>query len=905
VNRLYSVSILLTILLVTASCAFAQESGAGRISGRVLSQSTGKPLERASISCISKKDSALLSYTFSNAKGEFILEKIPREKKVNVFVSYYGCIDSVATVELKTDQLNTGEWLLQSKSVNLKGIEVTAAKAPFSIRNDTLEFDASVFKLEANAPVAALLKKLPGLMIDNNGTITVNGKTVTKIQVDGRDFFGDNKEATTKYLPADIIDKVQVVPTKTIAQQRSLSVKPPSEDVTLNLTLKKDKKAGVIGNVSAGAGSQQRYNVDGMINSFRDPGRISLLGSVTNTGESPGGAMITMASPGGQAGAGGGLSEQQTGSININTKYGTKLSADVSYNYSGAKNTTEQTIEHLNLIPGNSFSNNSSNAAVSHSKQHQFYTGITYEQDSLTLWTFRPMASFGKTSSSTNSNALSQTTAGKLLNTLVSRAESQNNNINLGNELVFNKTSRNRKFNMNSSWRFGYNHKNSEQQNISFNNFYTDEVITQRDSINQQENERENNYTNNLTLNLSADIGKGFVVALDYILDAVSNEQLKEVFNYDKGGSIDSTLSGHNKNSSFTQTPSAQFAWKSKRLSIALNAGMRFMQQQNRLLWKDSVINIHQQQFSPNLQLNYTFKKGGQIFAGYSVSSSAPSAEQLSPVIDNSNPLFIKKGNPSLKGTFIQNVFTNIFYYDPIHASSMNLNAGLSFSGNQIVSDQRYDSMGRQISTYQNVNGSWTFNVQASVSRRKQWDNWTLSAGLNVGTARSNIIGFVSGQKNSSVDWKSRGGFFGSIEFKKLFTLSPSLSMQVSKTSYSLSGIQPITYNTKSCRMDLQLTPVKRVAFMGDVNYTYNSQQPAIFLCSSSVAYKFLKKEQLVLKYRVNDIFNNNKSISRSTTATYMETREVNALQRYMMISVQYFFGKMGAQQGVIQAVSL
>jgi hypothetical protein len=899
--------LLLPFLLVTFSCAFAQETGAGNISGRIINQTTRKPLERASISCISKKDSALISYTFSNEKGEFILEKIPREKILKIFVSYYGFTDTVTTVELKTDQLNTGDWLMQPKSVNLKGIEVTAAKAPFSIRNDTLEFDATAFKLEANAPVAALLKKLPGLMIDHNGTITVNGKTVSKIQVDGRDFFGDNKEATTKYLPADIIDKIQVVPTKTIAQQRSLAVKPPSEDITLNLTLKKDKKAGVIGNVSAGVGTQQRYNVDGMINSFRDPTRISLMGSLSNTGDSPGGGGVVMAIAGGApGGADGGLSELQTLGLNLNTKYGKKIAADASYNYSGTRNTTAQTVEHLNLIPGNSFSNNSSNRSASHGNQHFFYTGITYEQDSLTQWTFRPMVSYGKANSSANSTATSQTTEGKLLNTLASQTEGQNKDLNISNEIVFNKTSRNRKFNMNSSWKFAYNNKNSEQQHFSFNNFYRDGIITQKDSINQQVKEHENNYTTNLTVNLSADVGKGFVVAFDYILDAISNKQLKEVFNNDKEGSIDSILSGNNKNSSVTQTPSAQFAWKSKQLSIALNAGMRFMQQQNRLLWKDSVINIHQRQFSPNLQFNYSFKKGGGLFAGYSVSSSAPSAEQLSPVIDNSNPLFIKKGNPALKGTFMQNLYTNMFYYDAVHATSMNLNGNLSFSGNQIVSDQHYDSLGRQISTYQNVNGSWTFSVQAAVSRRKQWTNWTISGSLNAGTARNNNIGFVSGQKNVSADWRTSGSFYGSIDFKKLFSLSPSLSISVNKTSYSLAGIKSITSNTKRYGMDVQLTPVNRIAFTGDMHYTYNSQQPSVFICGSSVAYKFLKKEQLVLKYRVNDIFNNNKSVSRTTTATYMETREVNALQRYMLISIQYFFGKMGgAEAGVTQAVSL
>jgi hypothetical protein len=829
------------------SCAMAQEKIT--ITGRILNGANGKPLFPATISCDSLS-------THTNDKGQFTFT-IPAGKTIKA--SAYGFKDSSAV-------FHGGDWTLYPKPIDLAGIEVKAAKDPFTMRHDTLEFDASAFKLSENAAVADLLKKLPGLLIDRDGTITVNGKVVNKIKVDGRDFFGDNKDAATKYLPADIIDKVQVAPTKTLAQQRSLSVQAPSDDVTINLTLKKNKNTGIIANVSAGAGTRSRYNADGMINSFQRPTRLSVMGTVTNA-DGGGGRVMAV----GGSGAGG-LTTQQSGSINLNIGKAT----DLTYSYAGRTNTGEQQTDHLNLIPGNSFTNYTNNNNVTRSDQHQLYSNINYEQDTLTSWSIRPSFGIGRTNNATTSNETAQTTDGKILNTLFSRMDSRGNNLSIGNDISFNKTSRNKKLNLNTTWRFGLNNKEEDQHNFN--------VINQKDSTNQDVHIRDNNLNNNFTFNLSADIGKGFVVALDYTLDVLYNNQLREVKN-------DSALSGESKNYNISHAPSLQLAWRSDRFSIALNSGMRITQQNNHL--KDSVINIHQQQFSPNLQLNYNFAKSGNLFTGYSVSSSAPSPEQLSSVVDNSNPLFIKKGNPALKSTFTQNIFSNLFYYNPANAISLNAMGNASFFRNQIVNDQYYDSTGKQTSTYQNVSGAWMFNLQGNFSIRKQLNNWNISSGASLGGGKTNNIGFVSRQKNVSVEWKTRGSLFCSIDFKKLFTLSPSFNMELNKTSYSLPGINELNYTTKSARMEWLLMPVKRVEISGDANYSYNSGLPSVFICNGATSYKFLKKEQLVLKFSVRDIFNNNMNISRTTTATYIETKQGNALQRYMMISLQFFFGQM------------
>ena len=796
----------------------------------------------------------------------------------------------------------------QPKVIGLKTVEITVAKPPFTLRNDTLEFDASIIKLTANASVLQLLKKLPGVVIDNDGSIKVNGKTVTKIKVDGREFFGDNKQAATQYLPADIVDKVEVTAAKDIASTRSLAVKAPSEDATINLVLKKDKNTGIMANITAGAGNRDRYLANGMISSMRNPTRISIMGGLKNVADDGGtGAVAMTVGPGmgGSMGGDGGLSENRNGNINLNTRLGKKLTLDANYMYNGTKNIKTEDVNRLNLLPDNSFSNQSNNETSSRDDQHQLYTNIVFEKDSLTTWTFRPNAGFGKNNQTLQTHSFSETSTGQMLNTSTVQNNTEAHTRNIGNEINFNKTSRNKKVNLNTTWNFGINNKASTAHNASLNNFYADNIINKRDSLYQYIHSSEKNFSNNFMFNLSADIGHGFVVALDYTLNTTSNDQLREVFNYDplsgKYQDRDSALSSSNKNVSLTHAPSVQLAWKSEKFSVALNTGMRIMQQENHLRWLDSVIKIHQQQFAPNLQLNYSVSKYGRLFANYSISSSAPTAEQLSPVADNTNPLFIKTGNPLLKGTFTQNLMAMFFYYQPVSGLSISLNSNGSFARNEIVADQFYDSLGRQTSTWQNVNGTWRMMLGGNISLREKCNDWTINNGLTIGVDKNRSIGFVDRQKNIADGWTGRASIYVSISYKEWLTISPAVSVNVNKTTYSLPGISGVNYNTQRLNMQWQLIPVKRLELSGDMLYNFNSQiavpdQRRYFVCNSAVAYSFGKKEQLKLKCRVNDIFNNNTNVSNITTATYVETRQVNALQRYVMLSVQYFFGKMGPQ---------
>jgi len=866
-------TLLYVLFLLLPFCAYAQK---GFVKGRIIDKETGKTLEAASISAVGKKDSALLAYTFSNGKGEFTLGGLPVDHELEVFVSYNGYRDTVVVLKVSS---NYQTWPLTRQSVHLKEVEISARRPPFQMRNDTLEFDATAFKLLPNAAVKDLLKKLPGVIIDQQGNITVNGKKATKIKVDGRDFFSGNLQAATENLPGDMIEKVQVTETKSLEQERSLAVRTPSEDVTINLKLKKSRKNGLFGNASAGIGTDSRYTGNASVNSFGDPARLSFYGAAGNAPNGEAGVVATVA--GTSSSSFGGITDAQSAGLNLNTKYGKKVSIDANYNFSRNETRKETFRDRLNLLPDSSFWYNSRESEQDDSRNHSLSAGITYERDSFTVLTVRPTIQFG------NKRGASFISAGS--HAMATRVINDGEQWGFGNEVSFNKTTKDRRFNLNVTWRMGMNNRSDQQLN---NSTYDLDTIDQHTTL----DERMVNH--NATFSLSGKIGGRFVAALEYTLDRNSGSLLKETFS-SNSKLLDSTLSGYNRNNNTTQVPSAQIAYKGERLSVALNAGIRFMRQENKLLWKDSAISIRQQQFSPNLQMNYTMGQNGHLGLGYGVSSTAPTAEQLAPAADNSNPLYIRLGNPALKTGITHSFYANMFSYIPQKGIGMNMMANGTFMGNQIVNDVFYDTSGRQVSTFRNVSGGRMINLTAMAHGTRKWKGWNIRGGLSIGGNNNREIGFVEKQRNISSGWKMNGSLDVSVSWKELYALFLGAERGLNKTTYSL--LKDVSYNTQGYSMQLKVTAIKRLEISCDMNYKYNSEIRSVTVWNSAIGYRFLKKEQLTVRLSVNDIFNGNTNISRTTGPAFIENVRVNALQRYGMLTLKYNFNRFAGEAAPVQ----
>jgi hypothetical protein len=351
------------------------------ITGIIKSGDDKEVLESATIHVERLKDSSIVSYTISDQKGLFTLVGETSDSKVKLVVSFIGFKSYSKVIDVKNQDVGT---LLLSSSNVLDGVVITSS-APITIKKDTLEFNVKSFKTKADANVEDLLKKLPGVEVDLEGNITVNGKPVNKILVNGKPFFGNDPTITTRNLTREIIEKIQITDTKTNAQAFS-GEDSDGENKTINLTIKKENNKGYFGKVAAGAGTNDRNEYAGMITRFQQSERIGILAddnNINSPGFSFGNQRLQFGGNNRSFGGGQGIVTSNNYGVNYINSFGEifEFSGDYFYKNSSSDNKSSSNRETF-LSDGTSFYRNSDNTSLNESNSHDASIDFEIEIDS-------------------------------------------------------------------------------------------------------------------------------------------------------------------------------------------------------------------------------------------------------------------------------------------------------------------------------------------------------------------------------------------------------------------------------------------------------------------------------------------------------------------------------------------
>lgn len=894
-----TITLLLIVTLMLTGLGYAQQTL--KISGQIVDARTKQTLQGATISILNKKTGIFINYAVSNRKGQFQIGSVPEKIPVDVIISFTGYNDTSAsfTFDGKVKIVNTGTWALDTANQEMEAVVVTARKPPFVVKNDTLEFNASSFKSLPGDMVQDLLRKLPGMVVDAQGNVTVNGKKVNRIKVDGRDFFTGDLKVALENLPTAIIDKVQVMDTRERGKERNSIINPISENVTLNLTLKQDKKKGSFGSVGAGYGSRDRYAAGAFLNKFRGTQRVSLIGSTSNTGDRVRGAF-----PMGNEGGGGILKNTSFGGIQLNDDLSPRSKIDFNYYFNSTQRPTETILERINILPDSSFLYNSRSWNESNNVNHSIKNNYDLTIDTFQNVYIETSVNFSNNRNISSRSAISTTTTeGKIIN----NQENQNNNktqsLSLNNRVVYNRSSRNRRTDFTATWSLDMQFRNGRRLNQSNDTFYVPSY--QINTLNQQGRDKGNGVGNNFSINFSHQlVPKKLTGIFNYTLLQNADAADLDIYNYDstagKFSDLDSIYSNHNRNNNWTHLVSASLGYRpTKKLSIELGTGYRIINQNNFLVWKDSTIRVEQRNFSPRLSTRYNLNKTSSLTTNYSVESTAPSTEQLSPVQDNTNSLHIIVGNPYLRSSIMHRVGAGLQYFSRAYKFNLSLDGRGSFTQNQIINDTYYDSSAKQISTYQNVNGARNFSLSASGGSRVKLRAWNLSfiASANIITNRT--LSFVDRELNiaNNITFAPQVNF--NLQYDTKLNIQVTGTLEYHSTKYSLDSVQDIQYQSRKIFGFVRAAPVERLEIFSAINYLFDGQLPANFQRSRTIincglGYSLLKRKELRIGLTVNDLLNNNISVSRSITSIAIETRQTMTLRRYAMLTINYRFGQFG-----------
>lgn len=895
----------LTTMLIAAitmpSLLFAQSTG--RISGTVTDEA-GKPLEGATIAVLNDASGIFINHTVSNKKGSFQVSGIPLATTVQVTVSFTGYRDTtrITTIKENNKTLATGTWKLHPGADDLDSVVVTARRPPFIVKKDTIEFDARAFKSLPADMLDDLLRRLPGMVVDQHGNVTVNGKKVTKIQVDGKDFFGGNLKTAMENLPGTVIDKVQVFDNKPRGSEYDHVVEPINENVTLNLKLKKQNKKVLFGHTGAGGGTSERYHGDIFAGVFNEGKQQS---GYVNTGNSPTGHPMREDAPIPGIGQGPGILKS---SLNAGLHFGNNVQrrkGGLTFAYQTENNNRSSLTQtdRINFLPDSTFLYNNTSSTESINHNHRLNADYMLNIDTLQQLSFSPNLAYNQSNAHNNNSARSLTSPDSaLINTQENNTVTNDRSWQFGNRMNYNRSDRKRKTNISISWSVDLRQATGDQLNFNDNTFYKGSDVNLV-SLRQQSDNKNNGISNNVSFNLSRRLGKYTRAIMNYSFMQSADNTSRDTYNYNqstgKYDQLDSLYSVHNRNTSIMHVPSFSIGFHRGRWGAELGTGIRFIDQQNKIVWRDSTVRIVQRNISPRLMSSYRINKNSRLTVDYSVEASQPSAEQLAPVQDNTNPLYIRVGNPFLKSALTHNINTVIQAFARDYKWNVDLNGNGMITENQIVSDIYYDSVGRQIITYNNTSGNHSFNIGFNAGMRIKMNKWNMNVDLSPRLSTTRSSGFTNRQENISTTTSFSPGVNFVLSYQQYFFILVNAGIDFSNTQYSIESLEDIQYNTKRLLTAVRLVPIKRMVVNTSINYFYNSQLPEGFqrdraLVNVSLDYNLLKSEKLSVGVAVVDLLNDNVAVNRTVTPTFIENAQTNALRRYATLNLNYRFNTFG-----------
>ena len=900
--------LLMLLMILFSPMAFAQQSGVN-VTGSVVEQGSDTPIEQATVRLLNVKDSAMVRGVVSARNGSFTLKNVKKGSYL-LHITFIGYDPLYQPLQItgKKNPVNVGKLELSDGAIEL-GEAVVIGKAPeVTVRNDTVEYNADSYKVTEGSVLEDLLKKMPGVEVDSEGKITVNGKEVKKVMVDGKEFFSDDPKVASKNLPAKMIDKLQVLDKKSDMAQMT-GFDDGEEETVINLTVKPGMKQGWFGNAYGGYGSKDRYEGNAMVNRFVNNDQITFMGGANNTNNMGFSDLAStmfsgMGGGGGRRGgfgAGSGITSSGNAGLNFSKEFKPdKLTLGGNTRYSHSDNDARSKSDRQNILPGDSSSYDNSEA-MSRTKSDNFGVDfrLEWKPDTMTQLIFRPSFSLSHSMNDNFSDATTLDYEWDTVNTNKSNNYSESNGYNLNASIDFSRKLNNKGRVFSATLSGGNSDSYSDGMNRSDIVYFNQTDALKNSIIDQRSRYDNKGFNYRAYVSWVEPIGHNNFIQATYSISQRKQEALKNVYNQDADGIynvLDSAYSQSYRNNFISQRASLSF--KSQRAkfnyTIGLNLDPSYSSSEN-FVGDTTLSKITRKvvNLSPMAQFNYMFDKRTNLRIMYNGRTSQPSMTQLQPVADISDPTNITIGNPDLNPRYTNNVFIRFQQFTPEKQRAFMIMANGSYIINDIVSYTSYNQeTGVKTTTYKNVNGNYSGNVRMMLNTPLKNKKFSINSMTMASFANSN--GYINEEKNTNRNLilSERGG----IDFRSSYLdLGVNGNIRYNATSNSLQKENnQNTFNYGAGGYTTIYLPLD-FKIESDVNWSTNSGYGDGFkqnevLWNASASKSFLKNNQGTLRFKIYDILQQRSNISRSVTASYIQDSEYNTLGSYFMVHFIYRF---------------
>lgn len=945
--------ILLCLLIISSIDVFSQIN---TITGKIIDRDTKEGVMMVTVQMLIQ-DSTYISGVLSDENGKF---KLTAPKRGNYILKFtcVGYIPLTKTLNVSTEKnIALGDITFSADAIMLKGATVIGQAPPVTVQEDTFVYNASAYRTPEGSVVEELIKKLPGAQIDDDGKITVNGKEVKKILVDGKEFMTGDTKTALKNLPTSIIDKIKTYDEKSDLAKVT-GIDDGEEQTVLDFGIKKGMNKGIIGNADASIGTHNRYAERLMGALFKDKSRVMLMGNANNTNDKgfPGG--------GGGGHFGGGFkglnsSKMMGANFNYNRNKRFILDGSIRWNHSNGDVRTEQSTENFVSNIG-SFSN-SFNQNYTRSNSWDARLRMEWKPDTMTNIMFRPTIKYSTSdglSSSTSASynddpylyvtnplspesILQMAEDSLMVNTRKNNSITYSENKSLGIMLQINRKLNSKGRNVTLRTNVTYNDNKSKSLSTSNVHLYQIKNSSGVDSV-YQTNRYNLTPTKSLSYNIQATysepIFKTMFLQFSYKFTYNYNKSDRETFDFSNLGEnffdnvineyrgwnnylrllenpldsyLDPDLSRYSEYKNYIHD--LQIMLRVIRQKYNLNIGFMAQPQTTHFIQKyqgiytDTIRNVVN--VSPTLDFRYRFSKLSNLRINYRGTTTQPNMTDLMDITDDSDPLNVTKGNPGLKPSFTNSL--RLFYntYLQNHQRAIMTYINYQNTRNSISNMVTYDEKtGGRITRPENINGNW--NISGAFMFNTAIDSigkWNINTFTNI--SYNNYVGYLALDNNSNS--------------QKNITRTSQINEQL-RTSYRndwlevmLDGSLNYTHSRNLLQSESNLD-TWQFSYGGSLNiylpwgtslstdlhengrrgFNDNSMNTNELIWNAQISQGFLKGKPLTISLQFYDILHNQSNFSRVITAVQKSDTKYNSINSYAMLHVVYRMNVFGGKQG-------
>ena len=920
----------LLIALLSAWGLSAQQKGNSSLKVRLTDSVSLEPVSYATVYVSKDGTTEKAYYAMTDGDGRGEIANIPAGKYVFVaeLMGYYRLTHKV---ELKEGVNDLGEMLMNEDITMLNEVVVTAVGNQVVVKKDTVEYTATLFKTTDNDMLEDLLKKFPGMEVDSDGGITYQGETITKIMIDGKEFFLDDPSLASKNIPAKIINKVKVVNKKS-DQAEFTGIDDGEEEKVLDLSVKPGLLESWFGNVAAGGGHDlqtdehaARYQASGMVGRFTEDNQISIIFNGNNTNNRGFG---DMGMGGGMRGRGfggnrGGIMTTWMGGINANMNIGGDRDRELggNYLYSGMTRDVEERSSRTTFL-NDSVSQHTDNNETSYmySDGHRGGLEIDYKFNDKTSLLFRPSFNYNTSRYDERSEYSTDNTRTGKVNDGISEASSDGISWRTNGRILYRQRI-GEKAGRTLSLNVDYSISNSDYTgtNYSLTNTYADGSPSGPESVNQSYVQREDSYSASADLTYTEPLGKNFFLLGSYRFNWSNSQSEKDTRDKLDDGTVsdvlDSTYSSRMQNTFLRHRMQLSFMKQEKNYNLQLGVNA----QPSTTITNDDFnpernVNYTVWNFAPSARFDYNFSNNEFLRINYNGSTSQPSVTQLMPVPDNSDPLYVTVGNMSLKPEFSNRFNMRYNYTDMESFSTYSVMGGFNFTKDDIINASWYNSTGTQ------------YTVPVNSDRPTLGGNVMLMTNSQFGKSGFSLMTFTRGSVTSSLSYTGDNPEAETFEQIQDYliggrTTSMSLSENITfvfrndyietrlgasasyrKAWYEIASQARADTWDNAVFAEVNATLPWGMELRTDARYNYYIGYEAGFgepelMWNAEISQLFLK-DKMTLRFKVYDILNQAKNNYRTTTDNYVEDTYNNTLGQYFMISLVYRFGNFDKMMG-------